>query len=67
MPLPNPSPQEDRKDFVSRCMASPVMNKEYPDNKQRAAVCYAQFKKKSKASDGPPSWDDVESDRFFAL
>lgn len=45
MPLPNPKKGENQEDFVSRCMGDEVMNKEFPDQKQRSAVCYSRFKK----------------------
>jgi hypothetical protein len=45
MPIPNPQKSEKQGDFVSRCMGDETMNKEFPDQKQRAAVCYSQFKK----------------------
>jgi len=47
MPIPKPKTGEEKDKFVSRCMADSVMNKEYPDNKQRAAICYSQWKSKS--------------------
>jgi hypothetical protein len=52
MPLPIPNKKsQSKKDFISSCMADPTMNKDFSDNKQRAAVCYSQWeKKKSKAS-----------------
>jgi hypothetical protein len=46
MPLPTPSSTEDEKSFISRCMVDDIMKKEFPDNKQRVAVCYAQRKKR---------------------
>lgn len=46
MPLPSRKDGEDRKQFMSRCMSDPKVNKEYPDNKQRVAVCI------SKATEG---------------
>jgi hypothetical protein len=39
MPLPNPGAGEGRKEFCERCAADPVMNEEYPESKQRWAVC----------------------------
>ena len=39
MPLPSRRKDEDRSAFVSRCMGNSVTNKEFPDQKQRAAVC----------------------------
>lgn len=51
MPIPGPKKSEKQSDFVSRCMGDNTMNKEFPDQKQRAAVCYSQWKeKKAKAS-----------------
>jgi len=46
MPLPTPNSGESQSTFVSRCMGSDVMNREYPEQKQRAAVCYSQFRRK---------------------
>ena len=42
MPLPKRRKGEDKKKFVSRCMGDEVMKKDYPDQKQRVAVCYSQ-------------------------
>ena len=50
MPLPKPRGQS-KKAFLNSCMSNPAMLKEFPDQKQRAAVCYQRFgEKKSKAS-----------------
>tara|TARA_Y100000385_G_C12937455_1_gene569477 strand:- start:487 stop:957 length:471 start_codon:yes stop_codon:yes gene_type:complete len=51
MPLPTPNDGEKRSKFVERCMLDLSGKDEFPDAKQRAAVCYSQFKKaESKAS-----------------
>ena len=51
MPLPSPRDKEKRSDFMNRCMLDLAGKEEFKDNKQRAAVCYSQFKKGgSKAS-----------------
>ena len=42
MPLPTRNKDEDAKKFVSRCMSSDVMKREYPDATQRVAVCNSQ-------------------------
>lgn len=39
MPIPSKNKDESPKDFMSRCMGDPVMNKEYPDQSRRAAIC----------------------------
>jgi len=49
MPIPSPSKKQSKDDFISSCMID--LSKEFPDEKQRAAVCYSQWEeKKSKAS-----------------
>ena len=42
MPIPSPNKDEDRKSFMSRCMGDNKMNEEYPDQKQRTAVCMSK-------------------------
>lgn len=42
MPLPKPSPNEDKRSFISSCMANDKMKQEYPDPSQRYAVCSRQ-------------------------
>jgi len=43
MPIPKPKTNEDKFDFISRCMGNDDMKSEYPDEKQRAAVCNAAW------------------------
>jgi hypothetical protein len=67
MPIPSVKGKEDQSEFVSRCMGDSVMNKEYPDQKQRAAICYSQWrkakkKKKSKGSTEEPRWEEQTFD-----
>jgi len=50
MPLPNPGNKESKDKFIQRCVSDPKVNKEYPDNAQRYAVCQTQWKKKEKAN-----------------
>lgn len=52
MPLPKPNKNELKKSFLDRCMGDSIMNKEYPDNDRRYAVCNSLWKnKKSKEHD----------------
>lgn len=56
MPLPDPKAQEERDQFIARCMAKPTMRADFKDIKQRAAVCYSQWsdsKKPDKKSVNP--------------
>lgn len=48
MPIPTPSGGEEQDAFIGRCMGNDVMKKEFPDQKQRSAVCYSQWRKKDK-------------------
>jgi hypothetical protein len=45
MPIPQPNDNEDRQKFISRCMGDEVMKKDYPESKQRVAICLGQTKK----------------------
>ncbi len=42
MPLPKPRSGENEQEFISRCMSE--IADEFPDEKQRAAVCYSKLK-----------------------
>ena len=42
MPIPRRNKDEDKTNFVSRCMSNEVMKKDYPDEKQRVAICIGQ-------------------------
>ena len=50
MPTPKPKENEDSQKFVSRCMGNETMKKEYPDQKQRVAICLGQVKQRTKSS-----------------
>lgn len=51
MPLPTPTKKErsDKPAFIERCMGDKNTVKEFPDVKQRRAVCESQWDKKDKA------------------
>lgn len=42
MPIPSRKKNEEKDSFVSRCMSNEVMKTEYPDEKQRVAICISQ-------------------------
>jgi len=64
MPIPLPKKSEKQGDFVSRCMGDETMNKEFPDQKQRAAVCYSQFKKANASIEAAESLEEYKQDFF---
>lgn len=45
MPIPSRKQGEPKNTYVSRCMGNETMKKEYPDNKQRVAICLGQTRK----------------------
>lgn len=64
MPLPTPEKGEKESHFVSRCVASDVVQKDFKTQEQRLAVCYSQFKrhkhKKAKGADEPANpYEDI--------
>jgi hypothetical protein len=66
MPLPSRRKDESRKKFMSRCMGDDMMNTEFNDPKQRAAVCNSQYRRRV-SSKGNASWDDVRKEDMPGL
>ena len=44
MPLPKPKKGQTEDEFIARCMSHPEMTAEFPDRKQRFAVCSGQLR-----------------------
>ena len=59
MPLPTPNEGESEQEFVSRCMGDPVTNTDFPDQEQRAGVCYSQWRGEEKTT---TATDDAQTD-----
>jgi hypothetical protein len=72
MPIPKKKQNEDKQKFVSRCMGNETMKKDYPDTKQRVAICLGQTRTKGNLLEEVQdellaancSWDD-EWDEFI--
>lgn len=45
MPIPEPKETESQSEFINRCMSDEKLKEEFPDNIQRLAICYEQYKK----------------------
>ena len=43
MPIPTPNTNEEKKDFIQRCMADSKMASEYTNTDQRLAVCSTSY------------------------
>ena len=48
MPIPQPNPNEDKKDFIQRCMSDDKMVSEYENTEQRLAVCSTTYEEEKK-------------------
>ena len=55
MPLPTPRPEEERPEFMDRCMGNDEMVSEYPEPAQRAAVCNSQWERRNDTDAGQSS------------
>jgi len=47
MPIPNLNKGESQSKFISRCAGNKTMNKDFPDQKQRLAICHSQWRKRN--------------------
>ena len=56
MPMPSPHSDEKKGDFVDRCMGEPMLKEEFPDAKQRRAVCEKQWGHKEDMSQAIPAY-----------
>ena len=54
--MPEPSPKETKKEFISRCMSDSESMKDFPRQDQRFAFCNSQWERKNKktSSHKPP-------------
>ena len=61
MPLPKPKKNENRDDFINRCMKDEITNRDFPKQKQRLAVCFSLWNKEhSKKVAYPMNWIELE-------
>ena len=50
MPIPQPNPNEEKKDFIQRCMSDNKMVSEYENTDQRLAICSTAYEELSKVN-----------------
>lgn len=48
MPLPVPNKNEEKQEFLHRCMSNDTMQREFKNRKQRYAVCLRQWNNKRR-------------------
>jgi len=46
MPIPKPDPHEKMTEFLERCISDKVMQTEFPNERQRIAICAKEWSKK---------------------
>ena len=46
MPLPSPNKDEKASAFIQRCVRDSITISEFPDIKQRVAICQTQYDNK---------------------
>lgn len=56
--MPKPKQDESKEDYVARFMSSEEAKRDYPDEKQRLAVAYSEYKRSKKSI-------EVESNPFM--
>lgn len=61
MPLPTPKENENRKQFIDRCMADATMLEEYDDKNQRFAVCNTQFTNNKKSQNEKSNFNEQKT------
>jgi len=49
MPLPTPNEEENKEEFMNRCMSDDKMNEEFEDKGQRYSVCETRWEEKDNA------------------
>lgn len=68
MPLPSPDDKKDKGGFISKCMGDPEMRSEFPNEKQRLAVCHSQHKRaKGNYWEESPDWDDWDAEENYGI
>jgi len=48
--MPSPNKNEQKKDYISRCMSSEEAKRDFPDSKQRVAFCNSKWSGKGKGA-----------------
>lgn len=68
MPIPKPDLRKSEQKFIADCMGDKSLNKDFPNQKQRYAVCKTTFDraKKAKASeDEEINWVDNQEKGYI--
>ena len=63
--MPSPNPKESREKFIPRCMSSEEAKKSFPDQEQRTAFCFSQWKNKGKSSAAVFVYRDTKTGELY--
>lgn len=58
MPLPSPNEGENQREFIARCMGNDTSKQDYPDNDQRLAICFQQWRRRNMRGELMP-WNNI--------
>lgn len=75
MPIPQRKKGQNKQAFLSSCMSNDAMKDEYPDSKQRVAVCLSQTKgsydllefMQDAVIESSACWDDEWNEFFYEI
>ncbi|HUV84407.1 MAG TPA: hypothetical protein VMV86_01795 [Methanosarcinales archaeon] len=67
MPIPKPSPRQERDDFIESCMSNPTMKQEFENDNQRLTVCNDSYNEKEFTSFEEKSTYDMKDVEIFSV
>jgi hypothetical protein len=67
MPIPKPSPGQERNDFIESCMSNPTMKEEFENDNQRLAVCNNSWNEKEFTSFEEKNTYDIKDVEIFSV
>ena len=63
--MPNPRKGQTQQEYIAEFMSSPEARRDFPDEKQRAAVAYSKWRERSNADEA--KWEDMDPDEKEAM
>lgn len=63
MPLPKPKPNEEKKEFLGRCISMLHDKDEFDSQDQRVAVCFSQWERKYEEAEEDEELDEASFKR----
>jgi len=63
--MPSPRKDEEKKNYISRCMSSEEAKRDFSDSKQRVAFCNSKWENKGKSSGAVYIYEDPKTGELF--